>query len=299
MSSLLVVGSVAFDTIETPHGRAENELGGSATHFALAASLLGPVRLSGYVGKDAGKAHLAPLRRPNIDLRGLTVKEGKTFRWSGRYAHNMDDRETISVELNVFGKHAPELSPEYRDSKFLFLANGAPEHQMMVIDQCSAPEFVALDTMDHWITSDRPALEKLFRRVHAVVINDSEARLLTGEEHILAAQKVLEMGPKYVIVKLGAHGAMMVCKEEVFAIPAFPTTRVKDPTGAGDSFAGGMMGHLSRAGKVTPREMRRAMAYGTVIASFNVEEFGARRVAALTLEEVEKRMAEFRSALAF
>jgi len=297
--SLVVVGSVAFDTIETPHGRAEEELGGSAVHFALAASLLNKVRLAGHIGRDATAAHLAPLRRPNIDLRGLTVKEGKTFRWSGRYAHDMNQRETISVELNVFGQYPPELLPEYADSDFVFLANGAPAHQMMVIDQCKAPQFVVLDTMDHWIISNRPELDKLFRRVDAVVVNDSEARLLTGEEHIRAAQKVLEMGPKYVIVKHGAHGALMVSGREVFVIPAFPTTRVKDPTGAGDSFAGGVMGHLSRVGKVTPQEMRLAMAYGTIIASFNVEEFGVRRVASLTLEEVEARMLEFRRVLKF
>ena len=170
---------------------------------------------------------------------------------------------------------------------------------MMVIDQCKAPQFVVLDTMDHWIISNRPELDRLFRRVDAVVVNDSEARLLTGEEHIRAAQKVLEMGPRYVIVKHGAHGALMVCDREVFVIPAFPTSRVKDPTGAGDSFAGGVMGHLSRVGKVTPQEMRLAMAYGTIIASFNVEEFGVRRVAALTLEEVEARMAQFRRVLQF
>lgn len=296
---LVVIGSVAFDTVETPHGRAEDLLGGSATHFALAASLLSGVRLVGTVGQDLTETHLAPLIRANICLQGLARKPGKSFRWTGRYSSDMNTRETLVAELNVFGEYAPEVPDAYSDSQFIFLANGSPVHQMMVLDRLTSPRFVVLDTMDHWIISNRPELDKLFRRVDAVVVNDSEARLLTGEEHLHAARALLKMGPDYVIVKGGAHGAVMVSRDETFVIPAYPTTDVRDPTGAGDSFAGGVMGYLAGIRHVTSDHLRRAMAYGTVIASFNVEDFGARRVAALTLDEVERRLAAFRRILAF
>jgi len=297
--TLVVVGSVAYDTIETPHGRVENALGGSAVHFALAAAMLGPVGLVGTVGKDLPEELLEPLRRRAVDLTGLQRKDGKTFRWSGRYSSDMNVRETLSVELNVFGEYAPELPAEYRDCKYLFLANGSPAHQLHVLDQASGPCFAVVDTMDHWIKSSRHELSILFKRVQGVVVNDSEARLLTGEDHVKAARKILRMGPQYVIVKKGEHGALMVGEEGTFVIPAYPTSEVRDPTGAGDTFAGGVMGYLARAGRVNIRTLRRAVAYGTVLASFNVEDFGVRRVAALTIEEVEARMAEFRKILAF
>jgi sugar/nucleoside kinase (ribokinase family) len=297
--SLVVVGSVAFDTIHTPRGSAVETLGGSAVHFALAASLLGPVRMVGNIGGDLTSGHIACLNGRGVCLKGLRLRDGRTFRWTGRYHEDMDTRDTLAVELNVFGAYPPELPPEYADSKFVFLANGSPVHQMQVLDQVRAPEFVALDTMDHWIRSHRTELEGALRRVNGVLVNDSEAKLLTGRERIEAAREMLTMGPQYVIVKGGAHGACMVCAGEVFVIPAYPTTTVVDPTGAGDSFAGGMMGYLARAGRVTPGAVRRAMAYGTIIASYNVEDFGTRRVAALTPDEVEQRLAEFRKIVEF
>ena len=297
--SLVVVGSVAFDTIHTPHGSARDTLGGSAVHFALAASLLTKVRLVGNVGHDLCDHHIACLRERGVCLKGLCYRPGKTFRWAGRYMADMDTRETISVELNVFGQYGPELPAAYRNSQFVFLANGSPVHQMDVLRKVRAPRFVALDTMDHWIQSHRRELAKTLKRVNAVVVNDSEAKLLTGLDQVKAAREILKMGPEYVIVKGGAHGACMVCKDEVFIIPAYPTPKVLDPTGAGDTFAGGMMGCLARAGKVTPGILRRAMAYGTVIASFNVEDFGTRRVAGITLKDVEARLKEFRGMLAF
>jgi len=298
--SVVVVGSVAFDTIETPRGRVADALGGSAVHFALAASLLAPVRLVGTVGEDLPEAALEPLRRRGVDLKGLQRKQGKTFRWSGRYSNDMNTRETIAVELNVFGEYAPEIPPEYRDSRFLFLANGAPAHQMHVLNQMSGPCFAVVDTMDHWIQSFPLELAALFRRVQGVVVNDSEARLLTGEDSFIrAAGKIVAMGPKYVIVKKGEHGAVMAGKAGTFVIPAYPVGAVLDPTGAGDTFAGGVMGYLARAGKVTNRALRRAIAYGTVLASFNVEDFGVKRVASLTSDEVEARMREFRKILRF
>ena len=297
--SLLVVGSVALDTIETPSGRVENALGGSATHFSLAAALLAEVRLAGFVGQDFPQAHVDLLDRHGVDLAGLWRKDGKTFRWTGRYSNNMNVRETIAIELNVFGEYEPEIPAEYRDSDFVFLANGSPVHQLQVMDQMPSARFVVADTMDHWIKGNRPELEELLRRVHAVVVNDSEAELLTGKDHVAAAEAMLEMGPEYVIVKKGEHGALMAGKGETFLIPAFPVREVRDPTGAGDSFAGGMMGYLARAGEATPATLRRAMAYGTVIASFNVEDFGVRRTAALSLDDVEARLDKFRRMLSF
>ncbi len=297
--SLVVVGSVALDTIETPYGKTDEILGGSAVHFALAASIFTEVRLMGVIGTDMPEECLDVLNRPSINLEGLLQKPGKTFRWSGRYAKDMNVRETLLLELNVFGDHEPEVPVAYRDSGFVFLANGSPAHQGRVLDQMNQPLFAVLDTMDHWIKWDRPGLESVLRRVHAVVVNDSEARLLTGERHLTAAHTMLQMGPEYVVIKKGEHGAVMVTEREAFVIPAYPTTKVNDPTGAGDTFAGGMMGWLAREGEVTSKTLRRAMAYGTVIASFNVEDFGVRRTAALTLEDVDRRLNQFREMLAF
>ena len=290
---------MALDTIETPHGKSNETLGGSAVHFALAASLLTQVRLVGNVGPDLGEEHVALLRRRGVDLAGLTRKEGKTFRWSGRYAADMNARETLAVELNVFGE-PPVVPDEYLDSRFVFLANGSPKHQMEVLDRIRRAQCAVADSMDHWIRSDRPTLEALFRRVDAVVINDSEAKLLTGRDGPRAARDVLDMGPAYVIVKKGEHGALMVSRDsETFLIPAFPTTEVRDPTGAGDTFAGGLMGYLASVGKLTAPHLRRAMAYGTIMASFNVEDFGVRRVAALTTDEVQARLDQFKRMLEF
>jgi len=297
--SLVVVGSIALDTIEAPTGRVANALGGSGTHFALAAALLTDVRLMGYIGRDFPREYVKLLADRGVNLVGLREKDGKTFRWSGRYAEDMNVRETIGVELNVFGQYEPLAPPEYADSEFVFLANGSPAHQLHTLDQLPAARFAVADTMDHWIESSRPELETLLGRVNAVVINDGEARLLTGKDNIAAAREILAMGPEYVVVKKGEHGAVLVGEKETFLVPAFPVADVRDPTGAGDTFAGGMMGHLARSGEATPAELRRAIAYGTILASFNVEDFGARRVASLSLEEVEARLAEFRRMLKF
>ena len=297
--SLVVVGSVALDSIESPHGRVDNALGGSAVHFSLAAALLAEVRLTGFIGEDFPPEHVALLQNRGIDLTGLHKKPGKTFRWSGRYHDNMNMRETLSVELNVFGEYEPEVPAEYRDSDFVFLANGSPEHQLHVMDQMISAKFAVLDTMDHWIQGSRPALEELLKRVHAIVVNDGEARLLTDKDGIAAAEAILDMGPEYVIIKKGEHGAIMAGQGETFLIPAFPLADVRDPTGAGDSFAGGMMGYLARVGSTTPADLRRAIAYGTVIASYNVEDFGVQRTAALGLEDVENRLEAFRKMLTF
>lgn len=298
--SLVVVGSIAFDTIDTPHGHVMETLGGSAVHFAMAASMLTKVSMVGAVGADFPEAHFEPLRQRGVDVSGIARKaESKTFRWSGRYSSDMNNRETLSVELNVFGEHVPDLPESLRMSKFLFLANGSPVHQLHVMDQMGGPHFAVMDTMDHWIESHQNELKTVFSRVSGVVVNDSEARLLTGMDHLRAARKIMEMGPKCVIVKKGEHGAVMVTKDAVFVIPAFPTTEVRDPTGAGDSFAGGVMGYLAEAGEVTSKSLRQAVAYGTVLASFNVEDFGIARLATLTKKEVDARMKEFREILTF
>jgi len=297
--SLVVVGSVALDTIQTPQGGVEEVLGGSAVHFALAASLFTRVHLVGVVGTDMPEKYLEVLRRDTINLDGLQRRPGRTFRWAGRYFSDMDTRETLRVELNVFGEFEPDVPPAHRRSPFLFLANGSPAHQLRVLDQMPEVRFAALDTMDHWIESDRPTLKSALRRAHAAVVNEGEAELLTGERHLAAARRILEMGPACVVVKKGVHGAVLVTAEDTFLIPAYPVARVKDPTGAGDAFAGGMMGWLARSEEVTPQALRRGIACGTVIASFNVEDFGVRRLAGLTREEVDRRMAEFRDMLAF
>ena len=297
--SLVVVGSVALDTIETPADRVENVLGGSAVHFALAAALLAPVRVVGCVGDDFPEEHVTMLTDRGVDVTGLQRKDGRTFRWTGRYLSDMNVRETLSLELNVFGRYKPEVPAPFRDSRFVFLANGSPEHQLHVLEQMPEAGFVAVDTMDHWIESSRPQLDALFKRATAVVVNDGEARLLTGKDHIPAAEEIRSMGPRYVVVKKGEHGAVMAAEGETFVLPAFPVRDVRDPTGAGDAFAGGMMGYLARSGETTAAAMRRAIAYGTVVASFNVEGFGTQRIAALTLEEVEARLEEFCRILAF
>lgn len=292
--SLLVVGSVALDSIEAPTGSVQEIFGGSAVHFALASSLLTETRLVGNIGRDLPDEHVQTLRAHGIDLAGLRVCEGKTFRWSGRYLEDMNARETLSVELNVFGDYPPAVPPEYGDTEFIFLANGSPSHQAEVLSVTRSRRFAAVDTMDHWIVSARDELAELFRNVNAIVVNDSEAELLSARRGLAAAQAILDTGPQYVIVKKGEHGAVMVGEGETFLIPAYPTRTVVDPTGAGDTFAGGLMGALARAGEVTPESLRQAMAYGTVLASFNVEDFGVRRVAALSLDEIETRLAEFR-----
>ena len=297
--SVLVVGSVALDSIETPFAVEKDAFGGSATHFALASSLLAETRLAANIGSDLPQEYIALLRDHGVDLAGLKVCDGKTFRWSGRYRSDMNVRETLAVHLNVFGAYPPDVPPQYADSDYLFLANGSPTHQLHVLDAMDGPAFSAVDTMDHWIESERDALAEVFKRIDAVVINDSEAQLLAGDSGLRGAHAILDMGPRYAVVKKGEHGAMMVGHDETFLIPAYPAARVSDPTGAGDSFAGGMMGYLARVGDTSPSALRQAIACGTVIASFNVEDFGVKRVAALTMDDVRKRLADFKAMTAF
>ncbi|MCH2125260.1 MAG: PfkB family carbohydrate kinase [Pirellulaceae bacterium] len=299
--SLLVVGSVAFDSIETPVASREHVIGGSAVHFSYAAALFAPVKLVGVVGEDWPNEFTQLLSERGVDTRGLEVVEGKkTFYWKGKYLPNMNDRETLDVQLNVFGEFDPVLPEDYRQSRLVFLANGSPHLQLKVLDQVADPQLVVADTMDLWIQQEPEALLRLLQRVQGVVLNDSEAKLLTQEENLIrAGHKILELGPDFVIIKKGEHGAMLFSAEAIYVLPAFPTCDVVDPTGAGDSFAGGMMGFLAEAGKADATTIKSAIAYGTLTASFQVEDFSLERMKSLTRADLDQRFESFREMMRF
>ncbi len=292
--AIAVVGSVAFDTIETPSGHAADVLGGSATHFAIAASYFAPVRLVAVVGEDFPAAARDLLAARGIDLTGLEVRPGRTFRWTGRYHEDMNVRDTLHLELNVFADFRPRLHSAARQSPYVFLANIDPALQEGVLAQFDRPVLVACDTMNHWIESTRAALEALLPKVDLLIVNDEEARLLSGERNVTrAARRILEGGPKSVLVKRGEYGAILFSPGSVFAVPAYPLETVFDPTGAGDSFAGGVMGYLASTGDRSEGGLRRAIVYGSVLASFVVEDFGSRRLHTLTRDEIERRYRQF------
>lgn len=299
--SLLVVGSIAFDSVETPTEKRADVLGGSAVFFSYAASYFAPVRLVGVVGEDWPAEHTELLRAQGIDTSGLQVVSGaKTFRWRGKYMPNMNDRETLEIHLNVFEKFDPVLPADYRKSKYLFLANGSPIIQMRVLDQVPDAELKVADTMDLWINLQKDELRALLRRLDGLVLNDSEAKLLTDDENLVrAGRKVLEMGLKFVVIKKGEHGAMFFSRQETYVMPAYPTPDVVDPTGAGDSFAGGMMGYLAEKGNSSPETLKQALAYGTIVASYNVEDFSLDRMKKIGRADLEERMKSYRRMLSF
>jgi sugar/nucleoside kinase (ribokinase family) len=299
--SVVVVGSIAFDSIETPHGTVDDALGGSATYATFAASFFTKPRLVGVVGEDFPPDHRRLLESRGIDLSGLVVpKGGKTFRWKGRYHQDMNNRDTLEVHLNVLGDFNPTLPEHYRDSTHVFLANSAPPTQLKVLDQVRKPQFVMADTMDLWITTQRDELLKLLPRLDGLLLNDSEAAMLTGEKVIVkAGHAVRKLGPKFVIIKKGEHGSMLFTADGIFVIPGFPTPHVVDPTGAGDSFAGGLLGYLSSDDSPPPGRLRRAIAYGSVVASLCVEGFGLNRLKQATRAEIDHRLEEYRHMLAF
>jgi len=298
---LVVVGSVALDTIQTPTSKRENVLGGSAVYFSYAASYFTPVRLVGAVGEDWPAEYTQLLQQRGIDTQGLqVVRGGKTFRWHGRYLPDMNQRETIQVHLNVFHTFDPVLPDECRRARFVFLANGPVTMQLKVLDQCTGAELVVADTMDLWINTQRKELENLLSRIDGLVMNDSEARLLAGEDNLVrAGHKLRDMGPRFVVIKKGEHGAMFFSKYETYVLPAYPTADVVDPTGAGDSFAGGMMGYLAMRGAFDPRTLKEAMAYGILVASFTVEDFSLDRLQKIRREDLEQRMDEYKKMLSF
>jgi cytidine kinase len=299
--SLLVVGSIAIDTVETPWGRRENLLGGSASHFSCAARFFTPVKLVSVVGGDWPPENTEFLRQRDIDVSGIqVVPHGKSFRWSGRYEPNMNDRETLAVELDVFGRFEPKLSEAYRHSKYVFLGNAAPSTQLKALEQVPGCRLAVADTMDLWINNTYDDLMALFHRIDGLVLNDSEAKLLAKTENLVhAGHKVREMGPKFVVIKKGEHGAMFFSEHETYVLPAYPTERVVDPTGAGDSFAGGMMGYLAEQDNFDPETLKTAMAYGILVASFNVEDFGIDRVISITRKDIDERMKAYQKMLSF
>lgn len=298
---LLVVGSVALDSVETPTARRDDVLGGSAVFFSFAASYFSPVHLVGVVGDDWPAEHTRLLERRKIDTSGLhVVRGGQTFRWRGKYLPNMNDRETLEVHLNVFEKFDPVLPDEYRRARFLFLANGSPIVQMKVLDQVPDATLRVADTMDLWINIQRNELMQLLKRLDGLVLNDSEAKLLTDDENLVrAGHKVRQMGPKFVVIKKGEHGAMFFSEYETYVMPAYPTPDVIDPTGAGDSFAGGMMGYLAERGNFEPQTLKEALAYGTLVASFTVEDFSLDRLQCITRADLDRRMQEYKHMLSF
>ncbi len=292
--NLVVVGSVALDTVKTPRIKRRAILGGSVSYACAAASFFARTGMVGVVGRDFPARHRATFRALRIDQQGLETANGKTFRWSGVYERNLNNRSTISTDLNVFADFMPALPPAYRACPFLFLANIAPELQLRVLAQMHAPRFVAADTMDLWIKTARSTLLKVIRKVDMLIINDSEARELTGAEHLVqAARHVLALGPRYVIVKKGEHGSMLFSKHGLVMVPAYPVDEVHDPTGAGDAFAGGLMGMLSCARKITPLMVRRAMVYGAMVASFTVEAFSLEKLQAIRRADIEARVRNF------
>lgn len=298
---LLVVGSVAFDCVETPTDRRDDVLGGSAVFFSYAASFFSPVRMIGAVGEDWPAEHTSMLENKGIDTSGLQViPGGKTFRWRGRYLPNMNDRETIEVHLNVLDEFQPKLGASHQDCRFLFLGNASPAVQLNVLEQAKNAELIVADTMDLWINIQRDELGELLTKIDGLVLNDAEAKLLAENENLVrAGHAIRAMGPKFVVIKKGEHGAMFFSEHEMYVMPAFPTENVLDPTGAGDSFAGGMMGHLAALGRFDPQALKEALAYGTVTASFTVEDFSLDRLEKLDRSMVDQRFKEYRQMLSF
>jgi cytidine kinase len=289
--SVLIVGSTALDSIKTPKAENPRLLGGSASHAAVAASFFAPVKLVGIVGKDFPKRYIQLYRKHNIDMEGLQIVPGKTFHWSGEYEVNMNNRRTLATELGVFETFTPLLPATYQDAPYVLLANIAPSLQHHVLDQMRRPKFVVADTMDLWLNIALPDLLKLLRRVDAFVLNESEARQLTQEDNLIrAAKKLHKLGPKYVIVKKGEHGAILSSPAGLFISPAFPLDRVIDPTGAGDSFVGGLIGYLSSARGSLETNLRKGMIYGSVVASFCCEGFGLNATTKASRETIEDRV---------
>jgi sugar/nucleoside kinase (ribokinase family) len=293
--SLLVVGSVALDSVETPFGKRDDALGGSATYFSTAASLFAPVKLVAVVGQDFPEEHVRFLQGRGIDLTGLVRAPGRTFRWKGRYTYELNEAHTLDTQLNVFEAFSPELPAAFRDAPFVFLGNIDPVLQGRVLDQVKGPKLVAADTMNFWIRGKRKELLETLKRVDMLFVNDAEARELAGEANVVkAAQAIQKLGPQRVVIKRGEYGALLFDHDRIFAAPAMPLSEVFDPTGAGDSFAGGFLGFLSLHGGIDPRGLRQAMAVGTVVASFTVEQFSLDRLRTLTRNEVAARFAELK-----
>ena len=298
--SLLVVGSVALDSIETPFGKVDDALGGSATFFSAAASLYSRVQLVGVIGSDFPVDQLQFLENRGVDCSGLERAEGESFRWAGVYSYDLNSRETLETRLGVFAEFQPKIPDKFRNSEWIFLGNIDPVLQLDVLEQVKKPKFVACDTMNFWIEGKRDDLLRLLQRVDLLMVNDSEARQLSGDYNLMrAARWIQERGPSMVVIKKGEHGAILFTREFAFFAPGFPLEEVFDPTGAGDAFAGGFVGYLARANQLDPDHLRRAMIYGSAMGSFAVERFGLERLITLNPREVHDRVVQFRALTAF
>jgi len=292
-SHILVVGSLAYDDVNTPYDSRRDVLGGAASYFSLAACLYAPVRLMGVVGDDFRESDLERLRAKGIDLAGVEHAKGRSFRWLGRYDHDLAAAETINTDLGVFGDWEPTVPAAFADSEFVFLANILPEIQRRMLEQVRKPKAIALDTMNYWIERRRDALTDVMTRVDIVTVNEAEARQFCATHNVVkAARQILALGPRAVIVKRAEYGALLLTADRIFWTPAYPLDEVRDPTGAGDAFAGGMLGHLARAGTVDDRTLCRAVLHGTVCASFAVEEFSVDGIERADLEVIERRVHE-------
>ncbi|MCA9473498.1 MAG: PfkB family carbohydrate kinase [Nitrospirales bacterium] len=295
MGKLLVVGSMAFDTVRTPFGEANDVLGGSATYFSTSASFFTEVDLIAVVGEDFPEEHLAFLRSRGVNLDGLERRDGRTFRWKGEYTYQLNEAHTLETHLNVLETFRPKIPEQYRNPDMLFLGNIDPELQMDVLQKVTRPSVVACDTMNFWIDGKREALWQVLEKIDILIINDGEARALGEDPNLVqVAKRILAKGPKHLIIKRGEYGVLMFTGDQVFGAPAFPLEQVKDPTGAGDTFAGGFMGHLASTGDMTDEGLRRAIIFGSVMASFNVEAFSLDRLRDLDRKEIDDRFREFK-----
>lgn len=300
MNRILVVGSVALDTIKTPFGRCSDVLGGSATYFSVSASHFSPVEVVAVVGRDFPPRHIKFLRSKKINLKGLKTVKGKTFRWEGEYGWDFGNPKTIATHLNVFSDFDPDVPREYRASKYVFLANIDPRLQKKVLNQIVNPRVVACDTMNYWIENKRNDLIRLLKEVDIFFVNESEAKELTGEAGLVAAARVIRsFGPKKVIIKKGEHGSLLFSNDSIFSTPAFLMETIFDPTGAGDTFAGGVMGYLASSGSLSERALRKAIVYGGVMATFAVRDFSLRRLGAIKKPDITKRFNEFKQLTQF
>jgi cytidine kinase len=290
--SLLVTGSIGIDTVKTPYGVSENCLGGSAVYFSMAASFFGPVRLVGAIGPDCPFDLAQVFAGRSVDLAGLEIrKNSKTFRWAGTYHADINKRTTDKLELNVLTEEPPKVPRSYRDSKFIFLANTAPALQLQLLEQIDNPSFVAADTMDCWIQGHLDDLKRLLKKIDCLIINEDEAKMLADENNLIkAADAILDMGPSVVVVKKGESGSIICSADERFVLPAFPAAEVKDPTGAGDSFAGGFMGYLAQVGRTDFESLKQALAYGTVVASFTIADFSLAVLTSISKTDIDSRL---------
>ncbi len=294
--SLLVVGTVALDSVKTPFGKVDNALGGSATYFSTSASYFTDVRLVAVIGEDFPKEHIQFLKSKNIDIRGLEIQKGETFRWKGEYGYDLNEAHTLATDLNVLATFKPNIAEEYKESDVVFLANVDPDIQLDVLKQVKKPKLVACDTMNYWISSKTDALKRILKEVDLLTINEAEIRQLAGEASLVkAAKSVQALGPKTIVVKQGSYGALMFHGHNLFSAPAFPLETVFDPTGAGDSFAGGFMGYLASTMNFSEESMRKAVIFGSVMASLNVESFSLDRLRSLDYKEIEGRYREFKN----